>query len=318
MKQGNYINTVYKLSLRDADTVPRKISYSQWSMYEQCPKKWKLSYIDGLAPFQSSIDTCFGTAFHETMQHYLTVMYTDSVKRADALDFRSILTNKMREEYARNVNDNNGEHFSNPLQMAEYLEDGVAILEWFKKRRKQYFSTKDYELIGIELELCTQASEKNPSVYWYGFIDLVIRHIPTNTIHVYDIKTSRAGWNKYQKSDALKSAQLVAYKNYFSNQFGVPREKIVVEFFIVKRKLVEESMFPQKRIQLLKPSAGTVTQRKVQKQIDEFVEASFDLEGNKNTERPYMAIAGKGAKNCKYCCFKEDYENCPKESRIRQ
>lgn len=318
MKSGNYINPVYKLSLRDADTVPRKISYSQWSMYEQCPKKWKLSYIDGLAPFQSSIDTCFGTAFHETMQHYLTVMYTDSVKRADALDFRSILTNKMREEYARNVNDNNGEHFSNPLQMAEYLEDGVAILEWFKKRRKQYFSTKDYELIGIELELCTQASEKNPSVYWYGFIDLVIRHIPTNTIHVYDIKTSRAGWNKYQKSDALKSAQLVAYKNYFSNQFGVPRENIVVEFFIVKRKLVEESMFPQKRIQLLKPSAGTVTQRKVQKQIDEFVESSFDLEGNKNTERNYLAVSGKGDKNCKYCPFKTDYENCPKESRIRQ
>ena len=318
MKQGNYINTVYKLSLRDADTVPRKISYSQWSMYEQCPKKWKLSYIDGLAPFQSSIDTCFGTAFHETMQHYLTVMYTGSVKRADALDFRSILTNKMREEYARNVNDNNGEHFSNPLQMAEYLEDGVAILEWFKKRRKQYFSTKDYELIGIELELCTQSSEKNPSVYWYGFIDLVIRHIPTNTIHVYDIKTSRAGWNKYQKSDALKSAQLVAYKNYFSNQFGVPRENIVVEFFIVKRKLVEESMFPQKRIQLLKPSAGTVTQRKVQKQIDEFVESSFDLEGNKNTERDYLAVSGKGDKNCKYCPFKTDYENCPKESRIRQ
>ena len=318
MKSGNYINPVYKLSLRDADTVPRKISYSQWSMYEQCPKKWKLSYIDGLAPFQSSIDTCFGTAFHETMQHYLTVMYTDSVKRADALDFRSILTNKMREEYARNVNDNNGEHFSNPLQMAEYLEDGVAILEWFKKRRKQYFSTKDYELIGIELELCTQASEKNPSVYWYGFIDLVIRHIPTNTIHVYDIKTSRAGWNKYQKSDALKSAQLVAYKNYFSNQFGVPRENIVVEFFIVKRKLVEESMFPQKRIQLLKPSAGTVTQRKVQKQIDEFVESSFDLEGNKNTERDYLAVSGKGDKNCKYCPFKTDYENCPKESRIRQ
>lgn len=317
-KQNNYINPVYKLSLRDADTVPRKISYSQWSMYEQCPKKWKLSYIDGLAPFQSSIDTCFGTAFHETMQHYLTVMYTDSVKRADALDFRSILTNKMREEYARNVNDNNGEHFSNPLQMAEYLEDGVAILEWFKKRRKQYFSTKDYELIGIELELCTQASEKNPSVYWYGFIDLVIRHIPTNTIHVYDIKTSRAGWNKYQKSDALKSAQLVAYKNYFSNQFGVPRENIVVEFFIVKRKLVEESMFPQKRIQLLKPSAGTVTQRKVQKQIDEFVESSFDLEGNKNTERDYLAVSGKGDKNCKYCPFKTDYENCPKESRIRQ
>ena len=97
MKQGNYINPIYKLSLRDADSVPRKISYSQWSMYEKCPRQWKLAYIDGLAPFQSSIDTCFGTAFHETLQYYLTVLYTESVKKADELNLRDILTNKLRE-----------------------------------------------------------------------------------------------------------------------------------------------------------------------------------------------------------------------------
>jgi hypothetical protein len=318
MKTGNYINPIYKLSLRDADTVPRKISYSQWSMFERCPRQWKLSYIDGLAPFQSSIDTCFGTAFHETLQYYLTVLYTESVKQADALDFRNILTNKLREEYARNVADSNGEHFSNPLQMAEYLEDGVAILEWFKKRRKQYFSTKDWELVGIEIELCTQASAKNPSVYWYGFIDVVLRHVPSNKIYILDIKTSRAGWNKYQKSDSIKAAQLVAYKNYFSAQFGTPVENIDVEFFIVKRKLVEESMFPQKRIQQFKPAAGTVTQRKVQKQIDEFVTSCFDAEGNKNETREYLAISGKGDKNCKYCPFKTDYANCAREGRIRE
>jgi hypothetical protein len=317
MKSGNYINPVYKLSLRDATSVPRKISYSQWSMFERCPMSWKLAYIDGLAPFQSSIETCFGTAFHETLQYYLTVMYTESVKKADDLNLRDILTNKLREEYIKNVTDANGVHFSNPLQMAEYLEDGVAILDWFKKRRKQYFSTKDWELVGIELELCEPASETNPSVYWYGFIDLVLRHVPTNTIHIYDIKTSRSGWNKYQKSDSLKMAQLVAYKNYFSRQFGVPKENIVVEFFIVKRKLVEESMFPQKRIQLLRPAAGTVTQRKIQKHIDNFIDHCFDAEGNKLADRQYEAVSGKGDKNCKYCPFKTDYVNCPKENRIR-
>ena len=77
-------------------------------------------------------------------------------------------------------------------------------------------------------------------------------------------------------------------------------------------------MFPQKRIQQLRPAAGSVTQRKVQKAIDAFVADCFDLEGNKNAERAYIAIAGKGAKNCKYCPFKEDYENCPKENRIRE
>jgi hypothetical protein len=123
---------------------------------------------------------------------------------------------------------------------------------------------------------------------------------------------------QYQKSDSIKAAQLVAYKNYFSTQFGMPKDNIDVEFFIVKRKMIEESMFPQKRIQQFKPAAGTVTQRKVQKQIDSFVESCFDLEGNKNAERPYLAISGKGDKNCKYCPFKTDYVNCPKENRIRE
>ena len=318
MKQGSFIAPIYRLSLRDPETVARRISYSQWSMYERCPLSWKLAYIDGLAPFQASIDTTFGTAFHETFQYFLTVMYTESVKKAENLDFRGILQNKLREEYARCVADLGGVHFSNPLQLAEYLEDGVAILEWFKKRRAQYFSSKNWELVGIELDLCTQASEKNPSVYWYGFIDVVMRNTATNHIVLFDIKTSRGGWNKYQKADSLKAAQLVAYKNYFSKQFGTPVDHIDVEFFIVKRKLIEESMFPQKRIQNFRPSSGSVTQRKVQKQIDAFVEKCFDVEGNKNAETSYMAISGKGDKNCKYCPFKTNYEKCPKENRIRE
>ncbi len=318
MKENvNYIAPIYKLSLRDATTVPRRISYSQWSMYEKCPKQWKLAYIDGLAPFQSSIDTCFGTAFHETLQTYLTVMYTDSVKRADAIDLRELLTTNIRNEYVRNV-EQTGAHFSNGLQLAEYAEDGVAILDWLKKKRSAYFSTKNWELVGIEIELCTQASQKNPSVYWYGFIDVVLRDVANNTIHIIDIKTSRSGWNKFQKQDSIKAAQLVAYKNYFSEQFGIPKDNIDIEFFIVKRKMIEESMFPQKRIQQFKPASGTVTQRKVQRSIDEFVDNCFDQAGNKNADRPYLSISGKGDKNCKYCPFKTDYANCPKEARIRE
>ena len=77
-------------------------------------------------------------------------------------------------------------------------------------------------------------------------------------------------------------------------------------------------MFPQKRIQIVNPASGTVTRKKVQKSIDEFIEHCFDENGNKNKEGKYLALAGKGAKHCKWCPFKEDYENCPKEDRIRE
>lgn len=245
-------------------------------------------------------------------------MYTESVKRAESLNLREILTNKMRAEYARCVAENGGEHFSNPLQLAEYLEDGAAILDWFMKRRSQYFSSKNWELVGIEMELCVQASDINPSVFWYGFMDVVMRNSATGKILILDIKTSRSGWNATAKSDSLKMAQLITYKNYFAKQYGISKDNIDVEFFIVKRKIMEESMFPQKRIQNLKPAAGSVTQKRVQRSIDLFIDHCFDLEGNKLADRTYVATAGKGAANCKYCPFKTDYERCPKENRIKE
>jgi hypothetical protein len=317
MKSG-YINPVYKLSLNDISKVPAKISYSQWSMFEKCPNQWKLSYIDKLAPFTYSIATCFGTAFHETLQEYLTVMYTKSIKQANELDLRDMLLSHMKTEYAKGIAANNGKHFSNPAELAEHLEDGIQIIEWFKKRRSQYFSTKNMELVGIEIELAVPASLVNENVYWYGFIDIVVRDTVLNKIKVIDIKTSRMGWNKWQKADKLKAAQLVAYKKYFSDQFGTPIDNIDIEFFIVKRKLLEESMFPQKRIQILNPASGSVTRKKIQRSIDSFIEHCFTDSGEKRKDQKYLAISGKGAKHCKWCPFKTDYENCPKENRIRE
>ena len=174
------------------------------------------------------------------------------------------------------------------------------------------------DLVGIEIELAVPASTSNKNVFWYGFIDVVVRDTVLNKIIVIDIKTSTRGWNKYQKADKLKAAQLVAYKKYFSDQFGTPIDNIDIEFFIVKRKLLEESMFPQKRIQLLNPASGSVTRKRIQRSIDSFIEHCFDMDGNKRKEQKYLALAGRGAKNCKWCPFKTDYENCPKENRIRE
>ena len=317
MPEVQYISPLFQLSRIDPETVPARISYSQWSMYERCPKQWELSYIKRLAPFTDSIETTFGTAFHETLQHYLTVLLTKGVKQADWINFRTALTENLREAYQTAVT-RSGEHFSNPHELAEYLEDGVAILEWFQKRRRQYFSTRDTELIGVELDLCVPVTERNPAVYWYGFIDLVLRDTKLNKIYLFDIKTSRNGWNKYQKADKLKAAQLVAYKEFFAKQYGVPVDNIEIEFFIVRRKLVEESMFPQKRIQQHRPSSGSVTRKRVIKQIQRFVEECFDAEGNRREDIHYQAVAGKGAKHCKYCPFKTDYVNCPKDQRAKE
>jgi hypothetical protein len=41
----------------------KNISYSQLSMYTQCPKKWALQYRDGHKVKEQSIHMTFGTAY---------------------------------------------------------------------------------------------------------------------------------------------------------------------------------------------------------------------------------------------------------------
>ena len=88
------MNKFLKYNKREPLPGERKISYSQFSMYSQCPKHWELAYVKNLRTFRQSIHTVFGTAMHETLQHYLTVMYNDSVKAADAIDIKDYLKNQ--------------------------------------------------------------------------------------------------------------------------------------------------------------------------------------------------------------------------------
>jgi len=75
------------------------ISYSQLSMYNECPKKWSLNYVEGHKQFSSTIHTVFGTAIHEVIQHYLTVMYEQSATEADRINTSEMFEEALRAEY---------------------------------------------------------------------------------------------------------------------------------------------------------------------------------------------------------------------------
>ena len=72
-----------------------RISYSQLSMFSECPLRWKLNYVDDLRISESNIYLIFGTAMHEVLQTYLEIMYNDSVKNADLLDLNEMSRDKL-------------------------------------------------------------------------------------------------------------------------------------------------------------------------------------------------------------------------------
>ena len=274
------------------------VSYSQLSMFNEFPKKWSLQYKEGHKQFTSSIHTVFGTALHEVIQAYLTVMYEKSGAEADRLNTYEMFEDALREEYKKQYKANNNLHFSAPDELREFFEDGISIIREFAKDKSKYFSKRGWHLVGCELPLVLTPSSKLPNVMFQGYLDLVMYHEPTNRIKIIDIKTSRQGWSKKEKSDENKQFQLILYKKYFAETYNIPVENIEIEFMIVKRKIFESENFVIRRVQLYKPASGKVKLNKVSKSIESFVEQAFDRNGYKNVEHQPTPH-----KNCNWCPF---------------
>jgi hypothetical protein len=276
----------------------KSISYSQMSMFNECPKKWSLQYREGHKQFTSSIHTVFGTALHETLQHYLTVMYEQSGAAADRLNTSEFLEEKLREEYKTQYKANNNQHFVSPDELREFYEDGVAIIREFSKDKTKYFGKRGWHLVGCEIPIIVTPNPKLQNVMFQGYLDVVLYHEPTNRIKIIDIKTSRQGWGKKEKGDPNKQLQLITYKKYFSELYNFPIDNIDIEFMIVKRKVFESDIYVIKRVQIFKPTSGKVKLNRVAKTINAFLEQAFDRNGFKDVEHQ-----PRKNDNCKWCPF---------------
>ena len=273
-----------------------RISYSQISMYSDCPLRWKLNYVDRLSISESNIHLIFGTAMHEVLQHYLNVMYAETAKKADEINLNEMLRDNLIEQF-KLAEEKDGKAPCTKEELMEFFDDGILIIDFFKKRRGEYFSKRDWKLIGCEIPI--EVDLKN-NIKMVGYLDVVMKHIPTDSIKIIDIKTSTMGWNKWMKKDENKTQQLLLYKQFFSKQYDHPIERIDVEYFIVKRKLYENAMFPQKRVQKFVPASGKPSMNKVNGRLLKFVNEAFTEDGEKKDDM----IATPNKKACKWCEFK--------------
>ena len=276
-----------------------RVSFSQYGMWSSCPQQYKLNYIDKLGESSSNIHTIFGSAMHETIQHYLSVMYGVSKKQADEINVDKLLLERMRENYKVEVEKMSEGTPCSQDELEEFFGDGRRILEWFMKHIGKFYSKSGYELVGIEIPL---NKEIKKGVHFIGYIDIVLRDIAENTIIIIDLKTSTMGWNQYQKADRLKNSQILLYKKYYSELFDIPLTKIRVEFQIMRRKLPEDSPYPVPRISKHIPPNGSPSVNKVYDEFMSFIDIVFDDEGNFR-DIDYPKVPGNAKKNCKWCEF---------------
>jgi len=276
-----------------------KVSYSQYGMYSTCQEQYKLNYIDKLGTSSANIHTIFGSAMHETIQHFLDVMYNVTKKQALQLNLEEMLYKQLVEHFTKeNEKMEDGMFPCTKQELGEFFEDGKLILQYFRNKLDKLYSKSGFELLAIEQIL---NAEVKPGVHFIGFIDILLKDKSTDEVIIIDLKTSTRGWSQYQKNDKIKTSQMLLYKKFYSEKYNVPLDKIKVEYQILKRKIFEGADYPIPRISKFVPANGKPSVNKAWNGFLEFVNDVFDDEG-KFIEKEYLPNKGK---QCDWCEFKQ-------------
>jgi len=291
------VKTVWESKIKQRPSKNKHVSYSSISTYNKCPKLWELQYLRKQVPFTQSIYTVFGTAMHETIQEWLHVMYHEKVKTAMDLNINDLLYANMVKAYRSARAQMKGVHFTTSDELTQFWIDGKHILEFITKKRAAYFSTKTMQLAGIETLLY---QELRPGVMFKGLIDLVFYHPNTDTWTVMDIKTSTAGWRDNQKKNPNLTAQVILYREFFAKQFGIDKDKINVEYFIVKRRVPKDAEFAvmQRRVQQFTPASGPRKTKAVLDSMNKFIAEAISPDGE-YIDKEYKCTNPFG--KCEHC-----------------
>lgn len=283
-----------------------KISYSQYTLWANCPLSWKLKYVDGHKFDDSSINTIFGTSCHEVIQEWLDTLYNKSETVAKSVYLHDTFKDKLLSLFKEHTSvDVNGEKIflCDKKTLMEFYEQGCKILTYVQQNYKKLFPTANTKLFAIEYELKAEVKE---GVNYVGYIDIVTYNEATGKYVLYDLKTSRAGWTQDQKSDPNKVGQLLLYKTFFAEQMGIEPDNISVEFIILKRIISETASFPIPRVSKFEPPNKTPSLKKNWERFQKFVHTAFDDHGNYVTEQ--QATPSKEA--CRWCVYRDKKELC--------
>ena len=280
----------------------KRVSYSQYKTWVECPYRWKLKYIDGLDSFDQSIYTIFGTSIHRVIQDWLEQDLYGGVAGACSMDlsekFKSILIEEAA-PHMKVVNESGEQTFLySREELEEFYGQGLEIISYVQQNQEKLFPTKDVKLFAIEHEL---KADVNDHVYFIGYIDIVTHNEVTGEYFLYDLKTSTRGWNKYMKQDKTKTDQLLLYKIFFAKELGVPDYKVHIGYLIMKRQLYKSS-YPNPRVTEFAPANGPPSLKRAWSGFNNFTDLVFSDEGSYISEQK----ATPSKSSCRFCSFGKD------------
>ena len=255
----------------------RKISYSEFKIWNECPHKHKLIYIDKVPYYSSNEYTAFGTAIHEACENILPNPETNAYQVFEQSFLREL--KQLKEEG----------HELNVKLVTDMRAQAKPICEQVLPAVKEHFGS--FEVFSIEEKLMEPMKDiESFDKKFKGFIDLVIK-TPDQKYHIIDWKTCSWGWDMKKKSDKIINYQLTMYKHFFAQKHNVDKNNIETYFALLKRTAKKDN------VEIFRVTSG---EKKTNNCLSLLEKSVINIE---------KGITVKNRLSCKYCKFYQT-ENC--------
>jgi ATP-dependent exoDNAse (exonuclease V) beta subunit len=192
------------------------ISFSELKIWDECPYKHKLVYLDKVKKFKGNEHTAFGTAMHYICENLVQGQEEDLEQK-----FNIKFLEELRRLKESNVD-------LNKSLVKDMRAQGKPMFSLILPELNRTFSS--FELISVEEELMVPLAE---GLSFKGYIDLVIK--AEDKYHIIDWKTCSWGWNTKRKTDRMTTYQLTLYKHFFAQKHSIDPSDIDTHFALLKR-----------------------------------------------------------------------------------
>tara|TARA_R110002110_G_scaffold23932_25_gene90443 strand:+ start:1353 stop:2177 length:825 start_codon:yes stop_codon:yes gene_type:complete len=260
------------------------ISFSEFSLLNQCHWRHKLQYIDGMRP-PAAPALYFGSLIHAILEKIiaketytneqfeeefktLTIQFAQELALSENAMYRGKLNKDLDEGYVKSM-----------------LRGGTALLDVLRD-----FNWSNYETIDTEIEVYEDLIEGKK---FKGYIDWVYKK--DGIYYIADFKTSKNKWGKWQRTDSNKRKQLYFYKYFFAKTNNIPLDKIKIQFIVLSWNIA-----PKNCIEFVDISSSD---RHVKSSIAKLTTAAKTLLAKKR-----MIL--KNRASCRFCPF-EHTTHCP-------
>ena len=216
------------------------ISFSALKIWNECPFKYKLNYVDHIKQFKGNVYTAFGSAMHEVCERVLIGDWDESdapkkFQESFAISFKE-LEKEIKEETDKKL-------------LKEMFVQGTELAPLAIPGLKEQFGS--FEIISSEENLFEPIVEFEKEDYDFkGFIDLVIK-TPDGKYHIIDWKTCSWGWDFKKKTDPMTTYQLTLYKYYFCQKHNIDPKDVETYFALLKRTAKKD------KVEIFRVTSGT-------------------------------------------------------------